>query len=79
MGVVEGDVRGGVKSTINFKLADIARDKQAEKLKYGQKPGKKLPNFDISCRLQMVLRSRDFLQGERKWFKLIRSILRISI
>ena len=66
-------------STICFKVADIARDNQAKISKYGQKIGKKSPNFQISCRLQMVSESRDFWQGGRKRFNLTRSILRISI
>ena len=66
-------------STICFKVADIVRDNQAENSKYGQKIGKKSPNFQISCRLQMVSESRDFWQGGRKRFNLTRSILKISI
>ena len=68
-----------IKSTICFKVADIARDNQAKISKYGQKIGKKSPNFQISCRLQMVSESRDFWQVGRKRFNLTRSILRISI
>ena len=66
-------------SIICFKLADIVRDNQAKNSKYGQNTGKKSPNFQISCRLQMVSESRDFSQGEKKRFNLTRSILRISI
>ena len=37
-----------------------------ENSKYGQKTGKKSPNFENSRRLQMVSKIRDFWQGDRK-------------
>ena len=49
----------------NFKVAYNCQSNELKNSKYGQKIAKESPNFQISCRLQMVSKVRDFWQGER--------------
>ena len=66
-------------SIICFKLAYNCQSNELKNSKYGHKIDKKSSTCRTAGRLQTVFKSRDFYQGERKRFNLIRNMLKILI